>query len=462
MDVVRLVESKFLSVAEKILEVLAGGSDYLTFEAKLKEELDSLGCEILKEVLEALEQKLHESEDRKRNWTVVRRNDRKEILTPFGPLVYRRSYYRHKESKKYAYLVDEKAGIKPHARVGVNLKAALAEACATMSYEESTLQVSRHNAQLKVSRQTVARCVREFKAREVPAAIQKRRVPVLYIEADEDHVTVRGRRGAQARLIYLHEGVEEYPRRRLKNVRYFTTVGKKPDEFWWEVCNYIEAHYDVLSIKKIYLSGDGAKWIRTGQEYIPGAIFILDKFHLAKYILKATAHAPELRASIYQGIRALNKQAVLSSLNTALKRAEGLPGQKRIQDTITYIENNWDGIEAAVNNPEVGCSAEGHVSHILAARLSSRPMAWSLKGADNMAAMRAVKANGESVHEHYLSAQVPAPVIVELNREVKRELKRLKKKHLLGKEYINNIPLFNGGSNPTRRVLKGLKNQMVV
>jgi len=89
-------------------------------------------------------------------------------------------------------------------------------------------------------------------------------------------------------------------------------------------------------------------------------------------------------------------------------------------------------------------------------------MAWSLKGADNMAAMRAVKANGESVHEHYLSAQVPAPVIVELNREVKRELKRLKKKHLLGKEYINNIPLFNGGSNPTRRVLKGLKNQMVV
>jgi hypothetical protein len=60
MDVVRLVESKVLLVAEKILEVLEGGSDYLTFETKLKKELDGLGCEILKEVLEALDRKIRE------------------------------------------------------------------------------------------------------------------------------------------------------------------------------------------------------------------------------------------------------------------------------------------------------------------------------------------------------------------------------------------------------------------
>ena len=50
---------------------------------------------------------------RKQEWTVVRNNDRKEILTPFGLLSYTRSYYRHKESKEYCYLVDEKAGITP-------------------------------------------------------------------------------------------------------------------------------------------------------------------------------------------------------------------------------------------------------------------------------------------------------------------------------------------------------------
>jgi hypothetical protein len=462
MDVVRLVESKVLSVVEKILEVLEGDSDYSTFEAKLKKELDGLGCEILKEVLEALDRKIRESEDRKRSWAVVRKNDQKEILTPFGPLVYERSYYRHKESKQYSYLVDKKVGITPHARVGVNLKADLSEACAGVSYEGATLQISRHNPELKVSRQTVATCVKDFKAKEVSAPPTKRCVPVLYVEADEDHLKVKGHRGAQARLIYVHEGVEEDPRHQLKNARYFTTVHKKPEEFWTEVCNYIESHYEFSKIEAIYLSGDGAPWIRSGQEYIPGAIYILDKFHLAKYILRATAHMPDLKTLIYKAIQKLDKQAVLGYLQVALQAAEKAPRQKRIKDTITYIDNNWDGIESSVKYPHVGCSAEGHVSHILAARLSSRPMAWSLKGADNMASMRAVRANGESVYEHYRASREPAPVIVELNQEVKRELRRLKEKRLLGGENLNNVPLFNGRSNFTRTALKGLNEKMVV
>lgn len=462
MELVRLVESKVLSVVEEILEVLEGGSDYLSFEAKLKKELDGLGCEILKEVMEALDRKFRESDDRKRNWTIVRKNDQKEILTPFGLLVYERTYYRHKEKKQYSYLVDKKVGITPHARVGANLKADFSEACTGVSYEAATLQVSRHNPELKVSRQTVAGCVKEFRAKKVSAPPTKRCVPVLYVEADEDHLKVKGRRGAQARLVYVHEGIEEEPRRHLKNARYFTTVDKKPTEFWMEVCDYIVTHYEFSSIEKIYLSGDGAPWIRTGQEYIPGAIYVLDKFHLAKYILRATAHMPDLKKRIYQGIQKLDKQAVLDHLQEALRGALKPARQKRIQDTIKYIDNNWDGIEASVNNPHVGCSAEGHVSHILAARLSSRPMAWSLQGADNMASMRAVRANGESVHEHYLASREPAPVISELNIEVKRELKRLKEKRLLGRENLNNVPLFNGRSNLTSTALKGLNEKLIV
>lgn len=163
----------------------------------------------------------------------------------------------------------------------------------------------------------------------------------------------------------------------MKNARYFTTVGKGPEEFWLEVCDYIAAYYELESLEKIYLYGDGANWIRVGQQYIPGVTFILDKFHLAKYIVKATAHAPELKGPIYRGIWKLNKQAVINHLHEALRRAEECPRQKRIFDTIKYINNNWDGIESQVKHPHVGCSDEGHVSHIFSARLSS-PMAWSI------------------------------------------------------------------------------------
>lgn len=48
-----------------------------------------------------------------------------------------------------------------------------------------------------------------------------------------------------------------------------------------------------------------------------------------------------------------------------------------------------------------GCSAEGHVSHILSDRLSSRPKGWSKTGADRMSKLRCYEKNygGEKIIE---------------------------------------------------------------
>lgn len=461
MDIVQLVEKKILLVAERILEVLGDGTDYISFEMELKRELDGLGCEILGSVLKALDEKFFKCKDRKRHWKIVRKDDPKAVLTPFGQVIFKRRYYRNRLTGEHAYLVDQKAGITPHMHVGINLKAALTETAGENSYEVATRQISRYNPDTKVSKQTVCNCVKNLKIQTDLEPKQKRDVAEIYIEADEDHVTVKGRRGAQARLIYVHEGIVEHPRRHLKNARYFTTVGKTPEDFWLEVCDYIAAHYNLSSIKRIYISGDGANWIQKGKDYIPGAIFILDKFHLSKYILKATAHAPALRKPIYQAIQRLDKQAVLAKLDEALALTQTPARRKRIKNTVRYIKNNWDGIESQVNYPHVGCSAEGHVSHILSARLSSRPMAWSLKGANNMADIRAIRANGEKVREHYL-ASIKAPVaLIELGQVVKKELVRVKER-IAGKESFNNVPLFNGSCNLTRNALKGLQKKMIL
>ena len=83
MEIIRSVEEKILSVSEKILEALEDGCTYQDLETNLKKQFDQLGCEILKVFLETLDQKQLASKVRKRTWTVVRRNDSKEILTPF-------------------------------------------------------------------------------------------------------------------------------------------------------------------------------------------------------------------------------------------------------------------------------------------------------------------------------------------------------------------------------------------
>ena len=455
METIRLVEQKILSVSEKVLGVLAEGIGFQAFEAQLKKELDQLGVDLLQVVLEALDQKLLNGEDRKQEWGIIRRNDPKELLTPFGQLSYTRTYYRHKESGKYSHLVDAKAGITPHSRISVNMKAELTAACGESSYEQATHQLGRYNPALKVSRQTASNCVKAFRASPCVPLKDKRRVDTLYIEADEDHLKVKRHR-AQARLVYCHEGIAEKPRRHLINARYLTTVQKGTGEFWFEVLDYLDGCYDLDYVKNIYLSGDGAPWIKAGQEYIPNSVPILDKFHLAKAIVSATSHAPELRKNIYQCIRQGNKQRVMELLNEALELAKAEPRQKRILSTATYIKNNWKSIQNGVVNPQVGCSAEGHVSHILSARLSSRPMAWSRQGAESMASIRAVRANGESVKDHCIAMSPPSPMIFELKQQVKKEMERLVRKRNLGKEYLNNVPVYDGSCNYTRVALKGL------
>ena len=58
MEVIRLAETKPLSIAKKMLEVLEYGISFQDFEAQLKKELDQLGVDLLKVVLESLDQQL--------------------------------------------------------------------------------------------------------------------------------------------------------------------------------------------------------------------------------------------------------------------------------------------------------------------------------------------------------------------------------------------------------------------
>ena len=49
-----------------------------------------------------------------------------------------------------------------------------------------------------------------------------------------------------------------------------------------------------------------------------------------------------------------------------------------------YLQNNIESYSL-----QNRCSAEGHVSHILSSRMSSRPMGWSISGAGRIAQLRA-------------------------------------------------------------------------
>ena len=90
----------------------------------------------------------------------------------------------------------------------------------------------------------------------------KRSVPVLHIDADEDHINLQNGGNTIAPVISVYEGFGSYGKRRYcKNIFHNTFYEEKSDDIWETVISRIERRYD-LTNTKIYLHGDGASWIK--------------------------------------------------------------------------------------------------------------------------------------------------------------------------------------------------------
>lgn len=246
-------------------------------------------------------------------------------------------------------------------------------------------------------------------------------------------------------------------RYRLKRPHYLAGIYRDTEELWFEVLDYIATNYDLDCLECIFLCGDGDGWIRKGLTILPNSVFVLDLFHLDKYLVAALGRDTDSHREIWAALRAGNWPKVKALLKEAEREAT-TPAQqkKKVRECRRYIRRNWDGILAYRLYPEahLGVSAEGHVSHILAARISSRPMAWSAKGADRMAQLRAMKANRVSLRERYIAQcrEERKPFTI-CQAAVAQERHRLRK--VVG-EVFDNLPALQGPVTQLTKALKAL------
>jgi hypothetical protein len=458
MELIQQLAAAFLQVFEGICDLREGQIGAREFEERVWDIIMGLGQDVEQIALEEQDKYLLEHPEKRQGWSVQRGPEEKTIMSLFGPVTYQRRYYYNKETKEHLHLVDALAGISPHQWQTPALQARhIAHAT-----HESYTQAARDCGNL-VTRQTVGNTIKKIpidSGLPVKEAATKRRVETLYIEADEDHVALQrrkdGKKSLQAPLIYVHEGKGK--RGELLN-RFYLTGQEEADELWLKVLDYIDEHYDLKAIKKIFLSGDGAAWIRTGLSIIPGSIFVLDRFHLKKYATAAINKKthPELFSELWQALQDCDRKEVKKILEAAEKVAESENRRRAVQKCRTYVQHNWDGIASYKNYREeiVGCSAEPHVSHVLSARMSSRPMAWSIVGAGRMAQLRVMEANGFSVREHY------ATLLSSRERgKLSCAPETIRAQRTLAAKYFDrlqaHLPALDGSRNSLTMVLKSL------
>ena len=372
---------------------------------------------MIAEEWEGYDELLRKRKNLRPEWYIVRR-DETTLLTSLGSVTYHKTLFKNKYTGEHAYLLDRIMGLEKHARLTEDAEAKILEEAVQTSYRRGG-----ENAALTedvVSKETVMNKIHRLRFPEAEPQREKKALKYLYIDADEDHVSLQyiDKKGdikkprtntVMPKLIYVYEGIiSENKRNKLINKRHFGGIyegSSEIEKLWCEVREYIEASYDMEAIEKIYINGDGAAWIKSGQKYLDKAKFVLDRYHMHQYIIGATSHlqdsVEDARSEIYRSIHGKRKRQAEEVFEKILAVTDSESKRKTVEAAKEYILGNWAGIMQWVKdkNKEVECSAEGHISHVFADRMSSRPLGWSRRGADKMSRLRIYERNGGSMLE---------------------------------------------------------------
>ena len=470
---VRRLCGVFLQGIEGILDALCRGMTCPDAEVMIKACCDGLATSVYSAYIEEVNRQLHENPKAREGWNVVR-TDKRSISSLMGEVKFSRAYYRNKETGEHRYLSDDVCGITPHSRLTPAFRAKLVENAGKMAYGET----GRRTGSCEVSDQTVMNSLRKLefdpaRAKGVVSAAEKRRVPVLYVEADEDHLSGNRnkRKRLEPKLVYVHEGRKKVGAKRyaLTNPKYFGGVYNDSDQLWWAVHRYIEQTYDVSALRVVFVTGDGASWITLGTEFVENGVRLPDLFHLRKYVVAASHGDKALAGKLWRAVDAADRTQTVELLDEAESTVVTKGQAKSVATCRTYLDNMWGAIQNRRRylREAVGCSAEGHVSHVYAARMSSRPTSWSETGADTMARLRVMTANGESISDHALRQATRSLEDIQIGRERVQEIRRGVRTKVKAAEgylraHLGSMPVLRGKTSFTAMAVRGLRDYMAI
>ncbi len=252
-------EGSGIKKIEKIIECfIKDPKDMASFVYGIRDEVIALGLDLIKETLEDCDQMLRGSEKRRQSWEVVR-TDEKKLTTSLGTICFEKTLFRNKQTRKSTYLLDQILGIESHERLTEDAEARLLEEAVQTSYRKAGEETSLTD---QVSKQTVKNKLHGLTfPQQEGMETEKKVVEYLYIDADEDHVSLQFKEkkgdleigenhwknnSVLAKLVYVYEGIEpEAPRSKrhmLWSSVFVTLVAKKYRFMQFELDMVFDTH----------------------------------------------------------------------------------------------------------------------------------------------------------------------------------------------------------------------------
>ena len=402
--------------------------------------------------IENLDYEYTNSYERKQKYDIKDYCER-TILTIFGEITIKRHFFKSKLNNKSFCYVDRKLGLKKYQYFDPYIQALVIEKASEDSISKACRDINELignrvtlNKKTKyLSRQSARNIVLNSPLSEEEDT-ELDTPEELYIIADEKWIsTQRKKDGAKhkkndhdkkvmTKSIVIFDGYNKDGKRRyLKNKKVFASPTKNIID---ESLDYINNVYDTDKIKRVFVMGDGAKWIKILPSYYKfnnniEVIFCLDKFHL-KQALHHLAMSQSYETYLLKFILENTKKSfdiLVNFIKNNNPKREDIINKK-----YDYIISNWKVIQNLYKY-KMSCPMESQISHNIASLTSSRPKGYSHKMLDKILDLRLKNINKQNIKKLFLS---------NFNSN---EIKNIKIEHLnfdIFDKYKQFIPTYEG------------------
>ena len=355
----------------------------------------------------------------------------KRVTTLLGAIQLRRGYYYCEQCGKGVLPRDEQLDI-----VGTSFSPGVRKMMGWMGGKESFAEAGSDlalTAGIKVKTKSVER-VAEGTGAQLEALGQSERaqamaenvvplksVPKFYISIDGTGVPVTkretaGRRGkgesgeartreAKLGCVFTQTTSDEKgrPQRDEASTTYVGAI-EPAAEFGWRIYGEAERR-GLRRALQVIVIGDGAQWIwNLADEHFPGSVQIVDLYHARERLadLSKFIHGPETPKGLRwssERMAQLDEGDVESVLKSMRRlRPTGVKAKEELRKTIKYFENNRErmgyrefrqqGLFVGSGVVEAGCRT------VIGRRLKQSGMYWSVRGANDIIALRCIQLSG--------------------------------------------------------------------
>lgn len=386
---------------------------------------DTNMCEFIKSslvnLIEQLDQSYLDSHERKRKYH-IKSHSKRTILTIFGEITYTRTFYQSKLNHKSFCYIDRRLGLKKYDYFDPYIKAEVLDFVSDHNYSKTAEHLNSlignriclDQKEQYLSRQTVRNII--LKERTSKPKIQKLpNVEELYIISDEKWIPTQNnnRKKVMQKSIVIFDGFTTIGKR--KSLNHKMTFSGRNEDFIYEAIDYIEHAYDVSKIKRFYMLGDGASWIKGLKYYFNynqeiEIIQGLDKFHLKQTLFRIFPNEDVMNA-LLEYIIHQNKDEFDRLTNEII---DLYPDRcDRIKEYKKYIFNNWNNI-INLYKYDLSCPMESQISHTFASYFTSRPKAYSINTINLLIQLRLLKKNKYNIKKLFLN-NINSDQILDLN-----------------------------------------------